>query len=43
MLEQWKKALDKKHIAGALLTGLSKAFDCINHELNQIMNKIKTN
>ena len=33
MLERWKKALDKKHIAGALLTDLSKAFDCINHEL----------
>ena len=33
MLERWKKALDKKRIAGALLTDLSKAFDCINHEL----------
>ena len=33
MLEKWKKALDKKNIAGALLTDLSKAFDCINHEL----------
>ena len=33
MLERWKKALGKKHIAGALLTDLSKAFDCINHEL----------
>ena len=33
MLEKWKKALDKKHIAGALLTDLSKAFDCMNHQL----------
>ena len=33
MLERGKKALDKKHIAGALLTDLSKAFDCINREL----------
>ena len=33
MLEKWKKALDKRKIAGALLTDLSKAFDCLNHEL----------
>ena len=33
MLECWKKALDKNKIAGAILTDLSKAFDCINHEL----------
>ena len=33
MLERWKQALDKKYIAGALLTDLSKAFDCINHGL----------
>ena len=33
MLEKWKKALDKRNIAGALLTDLSKAFDCLNHEL----------
>ena len=33
MLEQWKKSLDTKQYAGALLTDLSKAFDCINHEL----------
>ena len=33
MLEKWKKALDKHNIAGALLTDLSKAFDCLNHEL----------
>ena len=33
MLEKLKIALDNKGIAGALLTDLSKAFDCINHEL----------
>ena len=33
MLERWKTALDKNKIAGALLTDLSKAFDCLNHDL----------
>ena len=33
MLEKWKKALDNRKLAGALLTDLSKAFDCLNHEL----------
>ena len=33
MLQKWKRALDKSGIAGALLTDLSKAFDCLNHEL----------
>ena len=33
MLEKWRKALDKCKIAGALLTDLSKAFDCLHHEL----------
>ena len=33
MLENWKRALDKKKYAGAVLTDLSKAFDCLNHEL----------
>ena len=33
MLERWEKALDNGKIAGALLTNLSKAFDCLNHEL----------
>ena len=31
MLEKWKKAVDMKGCAGALLTDLSKAFDCISH------------
>ena len=33
LLEAWKNALDKKGYAGAILTDLSKAFDCINHNL----------
>ena len=33
MLERWKKCLDKKGTAGVLLTDLSKAFDCLNHDL----------
>ena len=33
MIEMWKKAIDERKVAGAILTDLSKAFDCINHEL----------
>ena len=33
MLETWKKALDKKDNAGAILTDLSKAFDSLSHDL----------
>ena len=33
MLEVWKKALDKKGNAGAILTDLSKAFDSLSHDL----------
>ena len=33
MLEKWKKALDNKKVFGALLTDLSKAFDCLSHDL----------
>ena len=33
MLETWKKAIDTKSKAGAILTDLSKAFDCLNHDL----------
>ena len=33
MIEKWKKALDKKEKAGAVLTDLSKAFDSLNHRL----------
>ena len=33
MSEKWKNALDNKKHAGAILTDLLKAFDCINQEL----------
>ena len=33
LIETWKKYLDNKESFGALLTDLSKAFDCVNHEL----------
>ena len=33
MLEKWKHAVDNKKVFGALLTDLSKAFNCICHDL----------
>ena len=33
MIDRWQKAIDSGKFAGALLTDLSKAFDCLNHEL----------
>ena len=33
MLEIWRKALDENNSAGGTLTDLSKAFDCLNHNL----------
>ena len=33
MLEKWKKCLDEKGSTGILLTDLSKAFDCLIHDL----------
>ena len=33
MIERWKKAFDENKYVGAVLTDLSKAFDCLNHEL----------
>ena len=33
MLEKWKRSADNGKTFGALLTDLSKAFDCLDHEL----------
>ena len=33
ILEKWKNAVDKGKCFGTLLTDLSKAFDCLSHEL----------
>ena len=33
MSENWKSAVDQRKVFGALLTDLSKAFDCRSHEL----------
>ena len=32
MIERWKKALEQKKYVGSV-TDLSKAFDCLNHQL----------
>ena len=33
MLEKWKSSVDKGEAFEVLLTDLSKAFDCLSHEL----------
>ena len=33
MLEKWKSAIDNKKLFQALLTDLSKRFDCLSHDL----------
>ena len=33
MIEKWRKAVDNKGYAGAILMDLSKAFDCLHHDL----------
>ena len=33
LVEEWRKHLDKNFVVGAMLTDLSKAFDCIAHDL----------
>ena len=33
MLEKWKRVVDNRKVFGIWLTTLSKAFDCLSHEL----------
>ena len=33
LIEEWKKQLDNKKFVGAVLMDLSKAFDCVSHDL----------
>ena len=33
IIERWKRALDQNKYVGAVLTDLSNAFDCLNHQL----------
>ena len=33
LIEHWKKALDENVVAGTVLMDLSKAIDCISHDL----------
>ena len=33
LIEKWKEAVDSKNSFGVLMTDLSKAFDCVVHEL----------
>lgn len=33
MIEMWRKALVERKVADAVLTDLSKAFDCLSHDL----------
>ena len=33
LLEKWMRSIDRGKVFGALLTDLSKGFDCLNHDL----------
>ena len=33
MTEKWRKSLNKNGVSGALLSDLTKAFDCVLHDL----------
>ena len=33
LIEEWRGHIDKNFVLGAVLTDLSRAFDCIAHEL----------
>ena len=42
MLEKWKKFVDNGKAFGALLTDLSKAFDCLDRKLHKLPIKQET-
>ena len=33
LIEKWKKSVDSSGVFGALMTDLSKVFDCLSHKL----------
>ena len=33
LIEEWREYLDNEFVEGAVMTDLSKAFDCIPHDL----------
>ena len=33
LLKKWQNCLDKKGVVGTILIDLSKAFDCVHHDL----------
>ena len=33
LFKKWKRSINRDKVFGALLTDLSKAFDCLNHDL----------